>query len=379
MRGFGSSPVEVAYDHFFYVGHYLSKLPLSELTKHTCKALNAAFSGATFSYYCVSTKIKVLAERKAYVKNPAVGSGTSLSNNVSPETDLFEDANAFHIWRWEVASVDILPEATISKVKKARGARKKLSFHFNATARLLSALDESIKLMAKGTPSKAKIDKVVARISKEEEKVLKYERDAEKVRLTAEAKSKKQKNATKQKDEEKGLQKENKKKQAEERKRQKEEAQRKKALEREEARRKKEEKEQEERTKKEWAQEQQKKRMMSFFSGPAKKAKKDETIVITSDNAAAKEAIPESVSGFDAGRFQTLIDSGGDSVKAPFHPLSRRAKSSRRRKAKRVKLTVFVSAPTVDNPFAAQPVFAEEHEIQVRNRNKYLFFSEDLR
>lgn len=317
------------------------------------------------------------------MKNPSIAAGLSVSNNVSSTTDIFEDVDPDHVWRWEVATVEILPEACLNQVKKARSARRKFMNHFNATARLLGALDESIKLMSKGMPPRSKVDKVVAKISKEEEKVLKHERDAEKARLAAEAQKKKEENLMKEKktkEEEKERLKEEKKRQIEEKKREKEEAKRKKALEREEAKRKKEEKEKEEQAKKDREEEKQRKRMMSFFGGPSKKAKTEETSTQMEASEGKFEASNSSTTLVDSDRFWSCLNAGKVD-KPPFGQLSRRAKISRKRKSKLVNVKVFVSGASAgpENPFDFQPVFAEEQEIEIRNRNKFLSFTEDLR
>lgn len=381
-----------------------SKLPLSKLAKKACTALMEAFNGVSFSEEIVTAKIKVLASRKPQVKNPAVASGLPMANNTHKDVNPFEDENSDHMWRWEVTVLELLPAESVKAVKTARAVRRKLQIQFNATARLLAALNESIKLLgdSSGASSKealkTKVDKVVSKISREEEKVLKFEQEAEKARLAAEAK--KQKSAQKQntcklekerQKEEKRKLADEKRKLAEEKKKKIEEDKQKKALEKqqkalakEEAKRQKEEKERQEKSQKEAAQAKQKKRMMSFFNAPAgkKKPQKEES----SPNH-AKVASPHSSSNTviliddsKSDKFHNSINSLAEIDKTRvFSPLSNQAIASRKRRTKRVKMRVFVSGIRPDDPFAATPSFAEEKIVELRNRKKFLLFQEDCR
>ena len=168
----------------------------------------------------------------------------------------------------------------------------------------------------------------------------------------------------------------------------KEEAKQKKALEREEAKRLKEEKALAEEAKKAQAEEKQKKRMLSFFGGGAsKKAKKndDKTTKQPAEKVSAESCKPvlqQKKEGFDSQRFRSRINSQGEvdeSTESVFAALSKRASVSRRPKTKRVNMRVFVSGQNADDPFAAQPTFAEERIVEIRNRNKFLSFTEDCR
>ena len=372
-----------------------SKLPLSKLAQFACEALNIAFPDATFPLDIVSAKTKVLSARKPTIKNPEIALGISVSNNVAKDVDVFEDTNPDHIWRWEVVSLDLLPEENAKDAKLARSARRKINQPFNATARLLAALDESITLLdaPKTQPLKTKVDKIVSKISREEEKVLKFEQEAEKARLAAEVKKQKEDKklqANKEEQEKKKFAELEKKKAVEQRKKEKEEAKQKKELERDEAKRQKEEKARAEELKKMEVEAKKKKRMMSFFSaGAVKKSKKNNVTptkqpteekgssVLGPDKPAPKAQ--ENV--FDSDRFWSSINAGGDDQKrtSNFSKLSRRATTSRRPKTKRLKMRVFVSGENANDPFAAQPAFAEERMIEIRNRNKFLKFAEDCR
>lgn len=379
-----------------------SKLPLSVLAKSTCDALNAVFPAAAFPLDMVSSKIKVLSARKAYIKNPLIAIGTSVSNNLGKDINPFEDVNPDQIWRWEVVTLDLLPDETIKSAKIARSARRKLQLQFNATARLLAALEESIKLF-QTSKAKPKADKVVSKISREEEKVLKFEQDIEKIRLAAEAKKLKQakKEHTSKEDEEKkkaaALEKKEaadleKKVAADQRKKEKDDAKQKKELEREEAKKQKEEKVRAEEAKKTLVDEKQKKRMLSFFVGPSKKSKKNDVSkavaqpkekaskdVLKGKPASPKKQVDDN---FDGTLFRSSINTQGERKqpkKSVFSSLSERASTSRKPKTKRVNMRVFISGANAGDPFAAQPAFAEERIIQVRNRNKFLKFTEDCR
>lgn len=373
-----------------------SKLPLSKLAQFACETLNKAFPDAKFPLDVVTAKTKVLSARKPTIKNPEIALGTSVSNIVAKDVDVFEDINPDHIWRWEVTTLDLLPEDNAKNAKLARSARRKINHPFNATARLLAALEESINLLEapKTQPLKTKVDKVVSKISREEEKVLKFEQEAEKARLAAEVKKQKQDmklQASKEEQEKKKAAELEKKKAVEQRKKEKEEAKQKKELEREETKRQKEEKARAEESKKMETEKKQKKRMMSFFgAGAAVKKSKKNNVTTTkepteekgsSDLGSSKPAPKAQESVFDSERFWSSINSGSDDQvsKSEFSKLSKRATTSRRPKTKRLKMRVFVSGENANDPFAAQPAFAEERMVEIRNRNKFLKFAEDCR
>lgn len=360
------------------------------LAKSSAETLNKAFRGASFSVDTVAAKIKVLSQRKSYIKNPAIAKGSSVSNNMGKDVNPFEDVDADHIWRWEVVTLDLLPEEAINKVKAARSARRKLQLQFNATARMLAALDESVKMLqsSKTKPTQAQVDKVISKVSQEEEKVLKFEQDAEKARLAIEVNKLKKvqtQQAIAEIQEKKKAADMEKKRAAELRQQEKEEAKQKKALEKEEAKRQKEAKARAEAAKKAQDEEKQRKRMLSFFGGPPKKQKRCAAAATTEPEmtAATKPLALRVVSAkdfFDSDKFQTNFNSleTSDDMSIVFTKLSKRAIATRRRRTKRVNMRVFVSGQN-DDPFAAQPAFAEERIVTIRNRNKFLKFAEDCR
>jgi septal ring factor EnvC (AmiA/AmiB activator) len=310
----------------------------------------------------VSAKIKVMASRKPYLKNPAIVSGAIGANTVSNDVVSAEDVNMDHMWRWEVTLLDLLPEDSVRHVRLARAARRRVQQRFNATVNLLRALDESLKLLQETDPPKAQLDKALARVSREEDKVLKFEQEAEKARLLTEAKKQKeaQKEASKN---QKEREKEEKKRAGEERKREKEEA-----------KKKKDEQALTEQKKKQKEKEKQKSSLMAFFGKPS--AKKVKAVKPTGNHSANAKLIklPISKTGFSLEEFRDNINSQPSLGKVrPFASLSKRARASRKRKSKRVKMRVFVSARSPEDPFAP-PAFAEERVIEVRDRNKFLAF-----
>ena len=156
-----------------------SSLPLSTLTENVRDMLQKCHK-KEWTTESITAKIKLLAKRKAY-----------LSTHSSTKTiDIFENEDQDRLWRWELAIMDILPSDVVSKVRKARSARKKLSSHHAATMKLLQALQEVEAVIA--DVKKPKLEAMLAKISREEEKVLKFEREAEKQRLQLQAKRKKQ-------------------------------------------------------------------------------------------------------------------------------------------------------------------------------------------
>ena len=111
----------------------------------------------------MSETILSLAARKALGVPPAKG--------VASTTDVASE----HSWVWEVTILDILPLDFVTRaVKPVRAARRKLSVRVKATHRVTE--------VCRKTPGDA--DK----INGEEEKVLKYEREDEAVRLKEELK-----------------------------------------------------------------------------------------------------------------------------------------------------------------------------------------------
>jgi len=291
--------------------------------------------------------------------------------------DCFENAEECHMWRWELVSIDLLPQKESAKVKKARTIRKKLQGHHKATINLIAAADKAmawIRNNASKSPSTLIAgEKLIAKVSEMEEKVLKFEREEEKARLLKEAKLQKEKSKADELADKQREKDSEKKRRDEEKAAKKLEA----AKEREEAKRKKdEEKELEKMKKKQELEEKENKRkarMMSFFQqGSAKKKPK------VASRRVSKDVPKDDVPCFDVDAFRKLIDSKDDHICSnPFAKLSPRSKSSRRRQTAKVRVSVFVTVLS-ENAFAPQP-YDEERTIVVPNRYKFLGFHEDVR
>ena len=309
----------------------------------------------------VSSKIKLLAQRKSYLSgNPPSPSGKS----TAPNLDCYENVEECYLWRWELSSIDLLPQKEAAKIKKARTMRKKLQGHHKSIINLITAIDKAtawLQNSASKTTAAATAagEKLIAKVPTLEEKVLKYERDEETARLLKEAKAQKQKS----KDDELAA---------------KQEEKQRKAKEREEAKRKKIEEKELEKLKKKQEQEEadnkNKKRMMSWFTGGTKKKQKKTSTTISSPKIVKQAAS----SSFDSDAFRKLIDSQDEHVcKNPFAKLSSQSRATRRRKTQTVRISVFVTV-VPENAFTPQP-YDEEKTIEVPNRYKFLGFHEDVR
>jgi len=450
--------------------------PLPELVASVVPALHRIYPNVVrdtvFDSDAVTAKIKLLATRKRHIKQPnivvgvadadAAGAATTNTTTTTNPLNVFEDDNPDHLWRWEVAVLDLLPAPVLPSVKKARAACKKMGTHFAAVTKLLLTLQEADQqLLQLSTtvdanaatsdatakdPSKAsspsssssssfppKLDKLLARLSQEEEKVLKYEREAEKQRLAAEAKAAKE--AAKRADEQRKADQERQKQQAAlAKQRQKEEAVQAKQRHKDEiaaAKERKQQAEAKERAKKEAATEKQQKLMNSFFAPKSKKKSASETAkpaavlsatnaksvpvaaaaAKASDTVATVSAVAEessdtaglpyseftnnnavaatttttsrsSSSSFDVEAFRASLFQGSSAITSPpFCSLSKPARQSRRRRTRNVTIPVTVTVYPdggEHNPFGAQP-YAEQQDLVVPNKYKFLSFHEDVR
>ena len=318
----------------------------------------------------------MLAQRKQYLS----GHPPSSTTKTSSKLDCFENVDASCMWRWELTSIDLLPQEEASKVKKARSIRRKLQGHHKSIINLISSIDKATTWLQNNPSTSTETmssTPSIAKVSDTEEKVLKFEREEEKARLLREVKSKKdEEQAEKQKEkarteEERLLEK---KRKEEEKELKKLEA----AKEREDAKRKRTEEKENEKMKKqkeiEVKEEKRKARMMSFFAKPKENKKKQEVVVIAAKDIPV--ATPVNAS-FDSDAFRKLIDSQDSHTSNPFTTLSRRSRHSRQRKTEKVNVSVFVTVLS-DNPFAPQP-YDEERVISVHNKYKFLGFHEDIR
>lgn len=272
-----------------------SALPLSTLSKKALQELSVfVHESHPLTLELVSSKIKLLAQRKSFLNAPS-------------HLDCFENDEEGYMWRWELSSIDLLPSKDAAKVKKARTTRKKLQSHHKAVINLISAIEKAVSsIEAKSSSSPSQ--KLIAKVSDMEEKVLKFEREEETARLLNKAKAQKQAADNAKKEEEK--------------ERKKIEA----AKEREAAKQKKaEEKEKEKLAKQQELDEKENKRkarMMSFFSkGSAKKKQKLSSTPTLEDSVACKEN-----SLFDSDSLRRLINSQSKHSSTPF------AKAQRKRK-----------------------------------------------
>ncbi len=278
-----------------------SSLPLSTLAEEALQKLSIYVNELHFlTLEVVSSKIKLVAQRKSFLSAPS-------------QIDCFENNEESYMWRWELSSTDLLPSKDATKVKKARAVRKKLQSHHKAITNLISAIDKAVSSIETSSSSSQKL---VAKVSDMEEKVLKFEREEETARLLNQAKAKKQAEDNAKKEEEKAR------KEAE-KERKKVEA----AKEREEAKqRKAEEKEKEKMAKQQELEEKENKRkarMMSFFSkGSAKKKQKTSSIVPQEDTIVSKDT-----SSFDSASFHRSIDSEHKHAFPPFSKASRKRKT----------------------------------------------------
>ncbi|KAL3790686.1 hypothetical protein HJC23_009786 [Cyclotella cryptica] len=350
-----------------------SKLPLSIFSKNALETLSVFTNDArTLTSESISAKVKLIAQRKPYLSgNPPSPSEKPIS---LAKLDCFEDTNDCYLWRWELSSIDLLPQTEAAKVKKARATRKKLQAHHAAIIKLISSIDNATRWLVKNPTCSMQSSAVpvLAKVSDMEEKVLKFEREEEKIRLLNEVKAQK----AKDKAEELAEKQKEKERLEEERlnaKRVKEEEKAKAAKEREEAKQKKETEKLKQQREAEEKELKRKARMMTFFSiGNTKK--KQKTKDLSSSKASTNSVNPSS---FDSRAFRSMINSEDGHVTNPFARLSQGARSSRKRKTKDVKVSVYVTVLS-DNPFAPQP-YDEEKIISVPNKYKFLGFHEDDR
>ena len=274
-----------------------SALPLSTLSEKVLRELSVYVKEShPLTLELVSSKIKLLAQRKSFLNAPS-------------QLDCFENDEEGYMWRWELSSIDLLPSKDATKVKKARTARRKLQSHHKAIINLISAIEKAVSSIETKSSSSQKL---IAKVSDMEEKVLKFEREEETARLLNKAKAQKKAAENAKKEEEK-----------EEKERKKMEA----AKEREAAKQKKaEEKEKEKLAKQQELEEKENKRkarMMSFFSkGSAKKKQKLVSTPPNQDSIACKES-----STFDSDSLRRLIDSQSKHISTPFAKVQRKRKT----------------------------------------------------
>jgi len=356
-----------------------SPLSLNALAKVAHEKITSKKSGfhTGISIHPILSKIKLVASRTSYLS--PFPSFSSASDNV--QVDIYSDTDVNHMWRWEISSLDLLSHEHRATVKKARSARKRIKCHQKSMLRLLTALKDAAKHIRSSST-----EKWDSKINAEEEKVMKYEREHEKIRLIQEAKV--------QKDIEKALKLQE---QQKEKAKLVEEKRKIKALKEKQKQRKEKEAvelkkrkeavvaEEEEQAKK------RKHRMMSFFNKPLLSSKnnfasnnisiksptereniRSQSYLVTSNRGAE-------MSKMESERIWTVLGSDDSTLhnNPTFLKLSNRAKLSRKKQTQRVCFTVFVTVAS-DNTFEQQP-YDEERRVFIRNKYKYLSFHEDHR
>eukprot|EP00592_Proboscia_alata_P027361 CAMPEP_0194444852 /NCGR_PEP_ID=MMETSP0176-20130528/127518_1 /TAXON_ID=216777 /ORGANISM="Proboscia alata, Strain PI-D3" /LENGTH=1756 /DNA_ID=CAMNT_0039271313 /DNA_START=267 /DNA_END=5538 /DNA_ORIENTATION=+ len=368
----------------------------------------------------VAQKIKIIATRKAWfgqtvtIPSPSISNYPATAATVSstPKIDRYEDCSQECVWRWELVTVDLLPEAGKQAIKKARSYRRKLSLHYKAIGKILDVLH---KASATGTSTSTSVD-YGALITQEEEKVLRYEREEEKARIAAQTKAalQQQKNQRLlqkeeerrqklfEKEEEKRLkliakveEKNMKLKAKEEEKIAKEKERKEKDLEKLKVEKEMEEKREKEKLEEKRKVEKRKKRMMSFFGGATDTVKKRlKNISTESDTGSSHKSAEITSSCHDTLNFSPLtpsasqtfrlaIDSASSSrISHSMPPLSKRALNSMKRKTSKIRVSVVVTSPAMNSSsgyFGEELVYSERKVIEIPNKLKHLQFHEDLR
>jgi chromatin assembly factor 1 subunit A len=340
---------------FLTLSSLRSDLPLSAMARKAFDLLKGSF-GDSISLESVTEKIKTYFTRENYI---------SCSPADMRALDRFQDT-ATRMWRWEIMALDLLPDDVAAKVRKAQTARKKIRSHSRALISLLRALDDADKVLLVASSKQEQCDKLVTKVNNAEETVLKFERAAEKVRLMEEAKLKKEEikqEKLKELHKEKDQKKEEAAKKKEELAKKKEDEKQKKML-------KEAEKKNKEVSAKVSAIKKNKARLMTFF-------------VAKESDASPKKASPVKAvlkPSTEAADYWKLLNSVEKDTKEPlFQNLSRSAKSSVRRRTKRVPVTVDVSTVDSSDPFSNQHQYAEQKTIYFPNKYKFLSFVEDYR
>lgn len=316
----------------------------------------------------VSEKIKLLSQRKAYFDN---------IEKCTDIIDLFEDSNPDSLWRWEITTLDLLNSDIVSKARKARVTRKKVSSYHSSLLKLIKSLVDTEKQIL--DPARPNLDKSKAKISRDEEKVLKYERDAEKQRLTEEAKARKlreQEAKKKAKEEALEAKKREREEAAEEKRRQKEEAARAREEEKqkmEEEKLQKEEAKKREQKKKQETFFKQKATFRSFFGAPKKEASEEKKTPKTS-------CADNSIESFNVESFRSQINSSTETLSFSLKGRKRSssALASRKRRTKLVTVSVYKTVKADPSEWGALD-YLEKTTIKVPNRYRFLSFHEDCR
>eukprot|EP00977_Amphora_coffeiformis_P002552 scaffold482_cov266-Amphora_coffeaeformis.AAC.15 len=332
----------------------------------------------------VTDEIKVLAKRQPLVKEHVP---TVLEESSKPKAapDIFEDESPDRFWQWNVTVVDLMPNKAAVKQRRAK-IRKEVTYLHN----LVSVLQTLKQLLASKQSERKSL---TAKLSRQEEKVLQYQREQAKAVLEQQLKesqrlekekakaAKKEAEAAKKK--EAAAAKAAAKREAEAAKKEAEVAKKdaaalaKKEAKAKEAEEKAKQSEQEEQKKRAQLHRQQG-AMMSFLQKAATTPKKKEEPVLKQPVDPVPMVMTKApTDDFDVEHFRSQINSYNHDAVVTFGTPSESAIRSRRRRSRSVELSVYVTVES-DNPFEARP-YADLQKIAVRDRYKFLSFHEDVR
>jgi len=342
-----------------------SDLPLSGLVSKICAELKAKH-GTTWSSEAVCAKIKLLSKRKAYFD-------VAIKCTIKV-VDVFEDDDRDRLWRWEITTLEIVNSEFVSKARTARTARKKISSYHSALLRLVKSIEDAEKQIV--NPTLPKLNNAIAKISCDEEKVLRFERDAEKQRLAEQVKARKllEQDAKRKSKEEAAEEKRRKREDAAEKKKEAARAREEEKHKKEEERdRKDEEKKMQEKMKLK-KMTKQKASFRSFFAAPKKVVPIQKKAVVTNIAAATCQA-------FDTKIFRAKINASNDVLNLVLNQQKRSASAfaCRKRRTKKVAVSVYKTvAPEEDGGWDA-PSYLEQQTIKIPNKYRFLSFHEDRR
>jgi hypothetical protein len=156
-----------------------SSLPVEPLARTAQNKLKAKFDGIrSISVDDLISKIKLIATRTQYLFPLPQCSNKTDSINI----DIFSNDNPEFMWRWELISLDLLPDNLKMTVKKARSVRRKLKNEEKSIIKLIQSINDAMSCI-KTMSDQLKKQSLIAKVSLEEEKVLKFEREEEKARI----------------------------------------------------------------------------------------------------------------------------------------------------------------------------------------------------
>lgn len=309
----------------------------------------------------VAEKIKTYFTRENYIACNATEMKTLIK---------FEDTTD-RMWRWEIISPELLPDAIAALVKKSLTARRRIRSHSRAHVNLLRALDDADKVLVDASSTCDQCDKLMVKVKISEENLLKFERAAEKARLLEDAKSMKERERSLkilEREKEKQVKEKETAAKREEEAKAKLENQQKREDEKQKKKEKLLEKKRKEDEEKVAAREKNKSRMLHFFVAKTSKAEPRNT----PQNPKVEK------SSDDVVRFWALINSSETHSAPLFKKLSSSAIASRKRRTKMVPVSVYITT-VPDDPFSCQQPYAEQRTVEFPNKFKFLSFHEDHR